>query len=290
MGQTIYFVSDTHFGDGSRADKFLYPRQFMQLMERIESEPGAELVLLGDIMELWSASLDGVLLQYAPFFRMIARIASTRPVTYVVGNHDCLPWYHYLGALLGNVRVTERYEAGRGALVALHGHQYDPFNKVTTDEGKLEVPWTRRLVQVVGALQRIGGDPASKAVNHVSDWLAAASDKVDQLLPEWDAESRSLMAAGLKYVYEIARRESPGMRGYPEGENMYEQAAVALMRQGARFVLMGHTHHPLRRLFGDRVYTNAGSWVWDRYPPTYALWQDGNLTLWDADKSEEWRA
>jgi UDP-2,3-diacylglucosamine pyrophosphatase LpxH len=282
VGESIYFVSDTHFGDGSKADRFLYPRPFFRLLERVAGEPHAHLVLLGDMMELWSAGMEGVLLQYAPFFRAIAGLAEQHPVTYVVGNHDCLPWYHYLGSALGRVRVTERFEAARGTLVAVHGHQFDPFNRVKTEQGHVEVPWTRRLTQMVGLLQRLAGDPARKAVDNAADWLGELSGRVDDLLPEWDNESRSLLAAGLRRLGDVASRESPGMRGYPAGETSYEQAAIRMMREGARFVLMGHTHHPLRRVYGERVYVNTGSWVWDRYPPTYGLYRDGRLLLIDA--------
>lgn len=282
MTSAIYFISDTHLGDGSHADKFLHPQPLLELLARIEADPGAELVLLGDILELWSCTLEGALVQYAPILHTIARIAESRPVTYVVGNHDCLPFYHYLGARLGNLRLTERYVAGGGALVALHGHQFDPFNRVDTETGTVEVPWVRRLVHMVGLLQRLGGETTKRTVDDASNWLSHMHDKLDQLLPHWDNRSRGQFAAGLKKASDVLNRESPGMRGYPERETRYEQAAAQLMRQGALFVLMGHTHHPVRRSWGRRVYVNTGSWVWDRYPPTYGLWQNGHLLLCNA--------
>lgn len=288
MTGAIYFISDTHLGDGSHADRFLYPQPLLALLARIESEPGAELVLLGDVIEIWSCTLEGAMVQHAPIFHAIARIAATRPVTYVVGNHDCLPFYHYLGAQLGNLVVAERYLAGGGALVALHGHQFDPFNRVRPETGELEMPWAKRLFQLVGLLQRLGNDSTRRRVDDATNWLADLIDKLDHLLPHWDTKSRDQLAAGLRQVLEICKRESPGMRGYPEGETRYEQAAAQLMRQGARFVLMGHTHHPLVRTWGRRVYVNTGSWVWDRYPPTYGLWQGGRLLLCNALDHTSW--
>lgn len=287
MAAAIYFISDIHLGDGSPADRFQYPRELLDLLTRIEAEPSAELVLLGDVLELWSSTLEGVMIQYGPVMRAIARIAAQHPVTYVVGNHDALPWYHYVGAHLGPVRVAERFEAARGQLVALHGHQYDPFNRVKTGEGELDLPWTKRLVQMIGTLQRYGGDPTRTAVNSVAEWVSQALDKADNWLASMDDDARRQAKGALKIALQIAERESPGQRGYPEGESRYEEAAAALMRQGARFVLMGHTHHPLRRTFGERAYVNTGSWVWSRYPPTYGLWRDGRLMVMNAQTHQE---
>ncbi|HEY3367448.1 MAG TPA: UDP-2,3-diacylglucosamine diphosphatase [Symbiobacteriaceae bacterium] len=253
--QVIYFVSDTHLGDGSGADRFRYPVQLMSLLGRIETEPGAHLVLLGDFLELWACSLEGVLVRHAPIFDAIGRIAATHPVTYVVGNHDCLPWYYYLNQGLGQVRVVERFTAARDTIVAVHGHQYDPLNQVTvTPDGHVKAPWAKKLVQVIGFIERAG----------------------DGLL--------------LQRVKAVLERESPGERNYPEGESIYEDAARALMRSGARSVVMGHTHHPLTRRYGNRVYVNTGSWVWDRYPPTYGRLAGGRLELLNGNTHQPFEA
>lgn len=285
-GEVIYFISDTHLGDGTGADRFRYPQELLGLLERIEAEPAAQLVLLGDFMELWASGLEAVMIRHAPVMTAIARVAARHPVTYVVGNHDCVPWYYYLGTGVVNLRVTERFTAARGALVALHGHQFDPFNRVNVNEGAIKVPWTRQLVQAVGFLGRVGGDAAGEAIADAGDVLERAAESLEQLLPSWDHQARKDLGTFLQSLKSIASRQSPGDRGYPEGERQYEEAAHGLMRQGARFVVMGHTHHPLTRQYGNRVYANTGSWVWDRYPPTYVRFQEGRLALLDARTHE----
>lgn len=281
--EVIYFVSDTHLGDGTGADRFRYPREFAGLLERIQAEPGARLVLLGDFMELWAASLEPILMYHAPIFHAIGRIAANQPVTYVVGNHDCLPWYRFVGFGSGNIEITEQFTAARGALVAVHGHQYDPFNQVKVDaDGLIKVPLTRKLTQVLGFLERVMGPSVGDAVIDVGERLSKAILALDQRMPDLDEGSRTLLKAMLSRTRDTLERESPGERGYPPGEENYENAARALMRKGARFVLLGHTHHPLKHTYGHRVYVNTGSWVWDRYPPTYARFAGGQLELYDA--------
>jgi UDP-2,3-diacylglucosamine pyrophosphatase LpxH len=280
----IYFISDTHLGDGTGADRFRYPAQLRELLFKIESEPGAELVLLGDLMELWAAPLEAVLIHHADLFHSIARIAATRPVTYVVGNHDCLPWYYFLDQSAGNLQIVEQFSADRGALVALHGHQFDPFNRVkVTDAGQVKAPWTRRLVNVIGFLGRVGGEPTSDAIEHIGDRVAQAANSLETLLPHLDANGRLSVRRGLEQTKNVFSRESPGERGYPVGERVYDEAAFGIIRRGARHVVMGHTHHPLVQSYGAKSYVNTGSWVWDRYPPTYARYSEGKLTLLDAN-------
>lgn len=281
--EVIYFVSDTHLGDGTGADRFLYPEQFMNLLARIEREPTARLVLLGDFLELWASSLEPVLIKHAPIFYMIGRLAATHPVTYVVGNHDCLPWYYFVNQSAGNINVVERFTAARGALVALHGHQYDPYNRVKVTAGSLKVPWTRRLVQAIGFLGRVGGEDTGETIAAAATMLETAAGSLDRLVPTLEESARRSLGAFLHGARKVLDSESPGERGYPAGEKIYEDAAHALMRQGARWVIMGHTHHPLTRTYSSRMYVNTGSWVWDRYPPTYARYAGGRLELLDAN-------
>lgn len=286
-GEVVYFVSDTHLGDGSAAERFRYPVQLMGLLERIAAEPTAQLVLLGDFLELWSASLEGIMLHHAPLLQAVARLAATHTVTFVVGNHDCLPWYQYLGLELGALRITEQFTAARGALVAVHGHQFDPFNQVTvTEEGKVRAPATRRLVQLLGFLERVGGERAGGG----RSGDGAGASRTGVAIPDWRAWLDERAAELEKHSGQLLRlarylldRESPGERGYPAGESIYEEGARRFMRSGARYVVMGHTHHPLQRNYGARRYVNSGSWVSERYPPTYARFAGGRLELLEGE-------
>lgn len=282
----IYFVSDTHLGDGTGADRFMYPNQLMSLLNRIDQEPNAQLVLLGDLMELWATSLEPVLIKHAPIFALLGKLSANHPVTYVVGNHDCVPWYYFVGQGAGTVQVAERFTGARGALVAVHGHQFDPFNEIKLSDGHVKVPWTRRLVRAVGFLERIGGDDAAEAIIDAGDFLEQKLSALNALAPDGDPDSRQRLASFLRGAREVARRQSPGERGYPDGEKAYEEGALGFFRAGARFVVMGHTHHPLVRTYGNRVYVNSGSWVWDRYPPTYARFAGGRLELLEANNHQ----
>ncbi|HYG60551.1 MAG TPA: UDP-2,3-diacylglucosamine diphosphatase [Symbiobacteriaceae bacterium] len=288
--EIVYFVSDTHLGDGTGADRFLYPQQLMNLLARIEAEPNAHLVLLGDLMELWATTLEPILVRHATVFNAIGRIAAKHRVTYVVGNHDCLPWYYFVGQGSGNFLITDRMTAARGTLVALHGHQYDPFNQVKITTGHVKAPWTRRLVQVVGFVGRVGGEAAGEALADAGTMIDKAVASVEALLPGGSGEpDRQTLAGFLQHARGVFERESPGERGYPAGEQAYDAAARSLMRGGARFVVMGHTHHPLIHTYGNRVYVNTGSWVWDQYPPTYARFADGRLELLEANTHQPYR-
>jgi UDP-2,3-diacylglucosamine pyrophosphatase LpxH len=221
-----------------------------------------------------------------------------------VGNHDCLPWYYFLGQSAGNIQVVERFHAARGALVALHGHQFDPFNRVSVEaDGHVKVPLARKLVQLLGFLERTGGEAVREKVDELEAAAGKALTSLEQLTrrlgqwgeaiasryPHWPPEVQTATKEALYQTQFVLERESPGERGYPFSEQTYEEAARALMRSGARFVLMGHTHHPAVVPYGRRLYVNTGSWVWDRYPPTYARYQDGYLELLRADTHQPYQ-
>lgn len=283
-GPRIFLVSDLHLGDGTAADRFLYAREFLDLLDRVGGVPGAELVVVGDLLELWACDLDAVM---AGHYRMVSRLLALSeqvPITYVVGNHDALPWYLYLDSRLGRLSLVERYtrRVGGDTLVAIHGHQYDPFNRVRTAGQEIQVPPIRHLVALMGALQRVGLKHLVAEGQSLVDQLVHAAEELEAGRWPSGAPLPEPLRSGLQAVRGLLLREAPGQRGYPAGEPRYREAALDWMRRGARWVVMGHTHHPDRLEVGKRVYVNTGSWCWDRYPPTYALLADHSLELLDA--------
>jgi hypothetical protein len=157
------------------------------------------------------------------------------------------------------------------------------MNDIKVTEGHVKVPWTRRLVRTVGFLERVGGNETAEAITDAGDWLEQTFSVVEHRVASADPAGRQNLHNFVEGAKRVAQGQSPGERGYPQGEKTYDDAAMRLFRSGVRYVVMGHTHHPLVRKCGGRVYVNSGSWVWDRYPPTYARYANGRLELFEAN-------
>lgn len=80
-------ISDTHFGDTSMLldDEGLVDRFADVLASR---GPVSELILLGDILDLWVSTLMPALRRARRFFEAISELANVEKVVYVPGNHD----------------------------------------------------------------------------------------------------------------------------------------------------------------------------------------------------------
>ncbi len=164
------FLSDLHVGDGTASDDFSFDKDFSLLLKRIdEDDPEAELIILGDGLEILESelvrelgivdfstvcnSLDGEVIEaiyrkHKLFFSSLRTFAKKHKVIYVVGNHD-----YYL---VPNAKVREKfiekidsakfeivpyyYDEERG-IFAQHGNQYDVTNSfVFAGEKKLIPP------------------------------------------------------------------------------------------------------------------------------------------------------
>ncbi|MHB8894324.1 MAG: metallophosphoesterase [Candidatus Geothermincolia bacterium] len=83
----IIALSDTHFGDKSQLldDHSLVDR----LMEVIESRgPVAELILLGDVLDLWMKTTVPAMQQARYFIDALSQLPNVAKVLYIPGNHD----------------------------------------------------------------------------------------------------------------------------------------------------------------------------------------------------------
>jgi UDP-2,3-diacylglucosamine pyrophosphatase LpxH len=83
----ILVISDTHFGDASMLldDQDLVERFVEVLAAR---GPFSELVLLGDVLDLWVSTLMPALRSARRFIEAVSGLASVEKVVYVPGNHD----------------------------------------------------------------------------------------------------------------------------------------------------------------------------------------------------------
>jgi UDP-2,3-diacylglucosamine pyrophosphatase LpxH len=85
LTERIVLISDTHFGADNST---LSNPEIVDTLEKELLEGGrlSELILLGDIFDLWKATLGRAITASKYFISRIATLASK--VTYVIGNHD----------------------------------------------------------------------------------------------------------------------------------------------------------------------------------------------------------
>jgi UDP-2,3-diacylglucosamine pyrophosphatase LpxH len=215
------FLSDIHLGyRGCQADFLL------DFLERLDTE---QLVLVGDIIDLWS-------MRRRPYWpdahqavirKIMAIAASGTRVVYVPGNHDD-PFRDFCGHEFAGITVCRDFihetAAGERYLV-LHG---DDFDGAVQFSGFLKVLGER----IYDALMWLG-----RGVQHVRRALGFG---------HWS------LAAWLKHQVPDARRYI---------ERFEHAAAHAALRHGLDGVICGHIHRPEIRVVDGIRYCNDGDWV-----------------------------
>ena len=83
----IVAISDTHFGDDSEllSDTSLVDRFMEALADR---GPISELILLGDILDLWMKTTVPALKHARYFIDSLSQLPNVRKIVYIPGNHD----------------------------------------------------------------------------------------------------------------------------------------------------------------------------------------------------------
>ena len=89
----IYCISDLHLGDGGPRDNFLpaKEKQLLSFLDYVEEQDG-ELLILGDLFELWQANWSKVFTYRKHLLDRLAVLGAT----YILGNHDA-DLYHFQG-------------------------------------------------------------------------------------------------------------------------------------------------------------------------------------------------
>lgn len=127
----IYCISDLHLGDGGPRDNFLpeKEKQLHAFLDYVEQRRG-ELLILGDLFELWQANWSQV---FTTRERLLDRFAAMG-ATYILGNHDADLYYfqgtnwinHPLFAPDRMVSYVRRFIGGR-KFYFCHGHIADEY-------------------------------------------------------------------------------------------------------------------------------------------------------------------
>lgn len=284
----IVIISDLHLGDRSGSDDFKGHEQLKHLLDYVKLEK-AELILLGDIFELWQADLDKILFSYSDIMAKLFDLAALTNVYYVVGNHDYLPFYKYIGKRFGNISVLAEYRNEEIGLLAHHGHKYDQFNDVDFAIRNIKEPLGKRVSWAVGLLEKYLDPDIDNKLGKLSKKLGSLihdyKGELEEVAKEYVKKEMKDKGQFYREVIELRRNSSPGLFNFDEAFiGNYEKRAMAEFNDIIRTVVIGHTHVPKCVPSGDNLYVNSGSWAYTEYPCNFVEICKGQARLKKAEE------
>lgn len=233
----IYFISDAHLGeDISKVEKSKEERLIAFL--RHIAQDAAFLYVVGDLFDFWFEYKQAVPARHHRVLHRLATLVQQGIHTvYVAGNHDfCLG--HFLSQEIG-------MEVSAQPLAVEH-HGLRLF--VAHGDGLASKDRGYRFLK--------------KILRHpLSVWLYR------QVHPDIGLPLGKLISASSR-----AYTDQKALKMVAE----YELAARQKLSQGFDAVILGHSHYPILRRFGEKTYLNIGDWITHF---TYGMLQEGKLTL-----------
>lgn len=226
------YISDTHFGDGSGADDFHRDKEFIEFTHYCNRN-NLQLVILGDIYELWQAHLEKIWWAHEKAIKAITFMR--HPTRMIYGNHDYLPYSKF---------YPETFENGYGVM-AQHGHQYDIYNSNKNPLFNLSWPIGKYITVGLAALERWVSPDADR-------WASRMRDRFGDF--KWTAANIQNMSKAELDSIEKAAFDITNPLGAKSNKLIY---------------IAGHTHKAkLVKFAHGGIYANCGTWV-DGHTPTY---------------------
>lgn len=234
----VYFFSDAHLGSDDYASELIKQKKLFTFLEKVKND-GRALYILGDLFDFWFEYKNAIPKQHLKvIFKLAALVESGIPIHYITGNHD-----FWLGDFLS-------HEVG----IAIHRDHMEAI-----EDGK--------------KLFLIHGDGLSP-----SDWKYRAFVRFPL---------RNRLAIMLYRLIPpdigmpLAKWVSSSSRNHTSGRSSdflldYEDYSKKKLAQGYDAILIGHTHEPVLKQYGDGIYLNTGDF-YDHF--SYARLSDGNLSL-----------
>lgn len=271
----IFVISDLHLGDGGARDNFETggrTRRLHQFLDHVGAE-GGELVILGDLFELWQMNTSRIFTYRMPLLDHFARL----PLVFVPGNHD-VDLLHFIDTGLldhpffASMRRPFDRQLGGRRFHFFHGHETDPFNN-SEDPG-----FGQMLSIFAGLFEDQNGSPLLAS----GETLEAVLEQFgESMLALWTAASIGV-SARVKIEGDPEPRHALTPAQNPDRLTEHlESIRAAREREGWDVAVVGHTHKSGR--MGD-WYHNSGTWTGARNSflridaeghVRYLEWKDG---------------
>jgi UDP-2,3-diacylglucosamine pyrophosphatase LpxH len=295
----VWFVSDLHLGDGTGSDAFMgKDRLLLEVVNRAR-EAGARLVICGDGVDVLQATdLTPVIRAHGRLLRALTDFPQDRRVVYLHGNHD--DDIRVYEDIL-NFDVAERLRIG-DELLALHGHQFDPFIAVDLSKSGQMTRMHHTVERKLGVWIRVPMSDFYNIGNRLAFWLFYRGW---QLIKVRNLLFRQI---GLRRIAEHSQAFFTHWARCDQGSGlgMVPQALACARAEGVGAVVCGHNHMPGNFALDGTRFVNTGSWTfgwaqltrWEAGTfvvedlPTnrlytdelYRSWLDGELDHLDFDK------
>ena len=252
------FISDLHLGDGSRTDDFHRDKEFLEFLEFVEGQ-ARELIIVGDFLELWQADLDRILFVHNEVIKKLLSLRNKVKITYVIGNHDYVPFVKFADSGLG---ICTEYRDIQNGIIAEHGHRYDIFNRYKNPLKSINWPVGKHFTLLIAGLERL-------IHPDIDEWAKKAIENLDGFLQEAIAVRNRVRPTTKEYF----------KRGGHFGE--FQQAVHSHITKGAKIIIFGHIHKCELQIIEKGIYANCGSWV-DGVEPTYVAFHKDKIELKEA--------
>lgn len=252
MPERVAIISDTHLGFED-ANK----QELMQFLENEVPQLNLdELVLNGDILDLWRGSIESVMAEHSDFLDILKSIDETKTnVRIIAGNHDWR-WVEsersdeYLPPEPWVVQREWEFSSGDVDFTINHGHEYDYANAnpisnrglcLTDDQqaGTISDLYSNAISGTALDVAFLSREPAFARLN-----LGTLSNLAD-----------------------------PNQLSRSEFSSRVERIEDRAIRRNDNHIIIGHTHVPRER---DNL-TNTGSWTGDSNQ--YALVDGGDISV-----------
>lgn len=286
--EEVLVFSDVHFGLRFNGRELSLHEELAEFLESVleGGEHPRLVVLLGDIFELWSASLRDVFSDAFDSLRLLSRLDST--IVFVPGNHDRVTTRLHLESLRGGGGFVIAPEIvlldidGKKVLL-FHGHQLDGLFLAVKGLWKLQsyvYIFSESLMSLPGPLEWVFAAVAATTVLLLMVLIQATS-----LLMEAAIVLSALILLSPMVILLWRKAQDKIWYGFVQplasrllksrlrGKSLQSLAVSKPLRRLIGFlesfpsvgkldlVVFGHTHVPEYLAEGGRLILNTGSWV-----------------------------
>lgn len=265
----VFVISDLHIGNGSYLDQFTRARAEPLLLKFLDyvAEQQGQLMILGDLMELWRFPVDQVVDHRG---RLLDRLSQASPI-YIAGNHDIALTQidgqaHH--PLLGRVEDPLTLEIGERRFRFMHGHEVDPLishrvysqtvPRYLIPAFALKDTFCRATGGVFSELFLEGAECFYRLTHTLRGHPAG------RIHPELAAERR-----------QVERPHKPSIRAH----GMLSRYRHDRDESDYDVTVVGHSHKVGR--YGN-WYFNSGCWIRARHS-FLQIWPDGHVEVFDWD-------